>query len=143
MLSATAGGRVLTGGEALGREGWFAAPALVDRVPDGHVLAREEVFGPICLVQDAGSVDEAVEMANGVPYGLATAVYTRDLDRALDVSARLDTGMIKVNSPTSGVDFYLPFGGEKDSSFGPREQGKAAQEFYTSTHTIALGPAGA
>ncbi|WP_424531670.1 aldehyde dehydrogenase family protein [Sphaerisporangium viridialbum] len=142
VVSAAAGGRVLTGGEALDRDGWFAAPTLVDGVPADHVLARDEVFGPICLVQDAGSVDEAVALANGVRYGLASAVYTRDLDRALDVSARLETGLVKVNNPTSGVDFYLPFGGEKDSSYGPREQGKAAQEFYTSTHTVALGPAG-
>lgn len=93
------------------------------------------------MIQDAASVDEAVELANGVRYGLASAVYTGDLDRALDISARLDTGLVKVNAPTSGVDFYLPFGGEKDSSYGGREQGKAAQDFYTSTHTITVGPA--
>ena len=86
--------------------------------------------------------DEAVAVANGVPYGLVGSVFTRDLDRALGLAARLDTGMIRVNAPTSGVDFHAPFGGEKDSSHGPREQGKAAQEFYTSTHTVALGPAG-
>ncbi|MEU9889256.1 aldehyde dehydrogenase family protein [Sphaerisporangium sp. NPDC051011] len=142
VVAAAVGGRALTGGAALDRAGWFAAPTLVDGVPDGHVLACDEVFGPICLVQDAGSVDEAVALANGVRYGLVSAVYTRDLDRALEVSARLDTGLVKVNSPTSGVDFYLPFGGEKDSSYGPREQGKAAQEFYTSTRTVALAPAG-
>ncbi|MET8144238.1 aldehyde dehydrogenase family protein [Sphaerisporangium sp. NPDC005288] len=143
VVASAEGGRVLTGGQALDRDGWFAAPTLVDGVAADHVLARDEVFGPICLVQDAGSVEEAVALANGVPYGLASAVYTRDLDRALEVSSRLESGLVKVNNPTSGVDFYLPFGGEKDSSYGPREQGKAAQEFYTSTHTIALGPAGA
>ncbi|WP_214410774.1 aldehyde dehydrogenase family protein, partial [Sphaerisporangium fuscum] len=142
VVAATVGGRVLTGGDALDRAGWFAAPTLVDGVPDGHVLACDEVFGPICLVQDAGSVDEAVALANGVRYGLASAVYTRDLDRALSVSARLESGLVKVNTPTTGVDFYMPFGGEKDSSYGPREQGKAAQEFYTSTHTVALGLSG-
>ncbi|MDH2430241.1 aldehyde dehydrogenase family protein [Sphaerisporangium sp. TRM90804] len=142
VLSAAAGGRVLAGGEALDRDGWFAAPTLVDGVPGDHVLACDEVFGPICLVQDAGSVEEALALANGVRYGLVSAVYTRDLDRALEVSGRLDTGLVKVNSPTSGVDFYLPFGGEKDSSYGPREQGKAAQEFYTSVRTVTLAPAG-
>ncbi|MFD1120197.1 aldehyde dehydrogenase family protein, partial [Sphaerisporangium aureirubrum] len=142
VISATEGARVLAGGEALARDGWYAAPTLVDGAPADHLLAREEVFGPICLVQDAASVDEAVALANGVRYGLVSAVYTGDLDRALDVSSRLDTGLVKVNNPTSGVDFYLPFGGVKDSSHGPREQGKAAQEFYTSTHTVALGPSG-
>ncbi|GII87584.1 aldehyde dehydrogenase [Sphaerisporangium siamense] len=141
-VAAARGGRVLAGGTALDREGWFAAPTLVDDVPGGHVLAREEVFGPVCLVQDAASVDEAVALANGVRYGLVSAVYTRDLDRALEVSARLDTGLVKVNAPTTGVDFYLPFGGEKDSSHGPREQGKAAQDFYTSIRTVAIAPAG-
>jgi aldehyde dehydrogenase (NAD+) len=142
VVAAPEGARVLTGGEAPARDGWYVAPTLVDDAPAGHLLAREEVFGPICLVQDASSADEAVALANGVRYGLVSAVYTSDLDRALDVSSRLDTGLVKVNTPTSGVDFYLPFGGVKDSSHGPREQGKAAQEFYTSTHTIALAPSG-
>ncbi|MDP9867362.1 aldehyde dehydrogenase (NAD+) [Streptosporangium brasiliense] len=143
-----AGGRVLTGGRAVhslqegGLGGWYVEPTVVDGLPADHRLACEEVFGPICVVQDAASVDEAVALANGVRYGLASAVYTSDLDRALDLSARLDTGLVKVNAPTSGVDFYLPFGGEKDSSYGGREQGKAAQEFYTSTHTITISPAG-
>lgn len=135
--SGGSGGRVLTGGKAL--DGNFVAPTVVDGVPGDHVLACDEVFGPICAIQYAGSVDEAIELANGVAYGLASAVYTRDLAKALNVSGRLDAGLIKVNAPTTGVDFYLPFGGEKASSRGPREQGKAAQDFYTSTHTITLG----
>lgn len=135
------GGRILTGGRSAdGLGGWYAEPTLVDGLPADHPLACEEVFGPICVVQDAASADEAVALANGVRYGLASAVYTRDLDRALDISARLDTGLVKVNAPTSGVDFYLPFGGEKDSSYGGREQGKAAQDFYTSTHTVTISP---
>jgi aldehyde dehydrogenase (NAD+) len=115
---------------------------VVDEIPTDHVLAREEVFGPICAIQHADDIDEAVALANGVAAGLVAAVYTRDLDAALDIGSRLDTGMIKVNAPTAGVDFHLPFGGEKSSSYGPREQGKAAQDFYTSIHTITLAPAG-
>jgi aldehyde dehydrogenase (NAD+) len=83
-----------------------------------------------------------VAISNGVLYGLVTSVFTRDLDAALTVVGGIDTGMIRINQPTSGVDFHAPFGGEKDSSFGPREQGKAAREHYTSTHTITIGPAG-
>ncbi|MEV7008975.1 aldehyde dehydrogenase family protein [Streptosporangium sp. NPDC051022] len=148
-----AGGRILTGGRIPGSarraggaatdwggSGWYVEPTVVDGLPADHPLAREEVFGPICVVQDASSADEAVALANGVRHGLASAVYTRDLDRALDLGARLDTGLIKVNAPTSGVDFYLPFGGEKESGYGGREQGKAAQEFYTSSHTITISP---
>jgi acyl-CoA reductase-like NAD-dependent aldehyde dehydrogenase len=137
-----AGGRTLTGGRAGDGAGWFVAPTLVDRLPPDARLAQEEVFGPIAVVLPAADEDEAVAVANGVRYGLVTSVFTRDLDRALAVAARLDTGMIRVNAPTSGVDFHAPFGGEKDSSFGPREQGKVAREFYTSTRTITILPEG-
>ena len=138
VVAATAGVKVLTGGMALDREGWFVRPTVVDEPPADHVLARDEVFGPICAIQRADDVDAAVALANGVAAGLVSAVHTRDLDAALDIGSRLDTGMIKVNAPTAGVDFHLPFGGEKASGYGPREQGKAAQDFYTSTHTITL-----
>jgi acyl-CoA reductase-like NAD-dependent aldehyde dehydrogenase len=77
-----------------------------------------------------------------VEHGLAAGVYTRDLSAALTVSDALEAGLVKVNAPTTGVDFYLPFGGEKASSLGLREQGKAAQEFYTSLHTVTLAPSG-
>jgi acyl-CoA reductase-like NAD-dependent aldehyde dehydrogenase len=70
-----------------------------------------------------------------------TSIFTGDLDAVLSVAEGVDTGMIRINQPTSGVDFHAPFGGEKQSSFGPREQGKAAREHYTSTHTITIGPA--
>ncbi|MBB2915224.1 aldehyde dehydrogenase (NAD+) [Streptosporangium becharense] len=145
--AARAGGRILAGGRAVrgpGADGggWYVEPTVVDGLPAGHPLLCEEVFGPICAIQDAGSVDEAVALANGVRYGLASAVYTTDLDRALDVSDRLETGLVKVNAPTSGVDFHLPFGGEKDSGYGAKEQGKAAQEFYTSLRTVTIAPAG-
>jgi alpha-ketoglutaric semialdehyde dehydrogenase len=68
-------------------------------------------------------------------------VYTADLDVALRVTDALAAGQLKVNAPTTGVDFYLPFGGERDSSCGTREQGKAAQEFYTALHTVTIAPA--
>ena len=88
-------------------------------------------------------MDEAVRIANGVRYGLVTSVHGRDLDRLLAATERLDTGLIKVNAPTSGVDFYTPFGGEKDSSYGPREQGMAALGFYSTTRTITIAAHGA
>jgi aldehyde dehydrogenase (NAD+) len=136
----TQGGRVLTGGGNAGSTGWFAAPTLVEGVPAHHTLACEEVFGPIALLQGAATLEEAISKANGVPHGLVAAVYTADLTAALRASDELEAGLVKVNAPTTGVDFYLPFGGEKSSSIGPREQGKAAQDFYTSTHTITVSP---
>jgi aldehyde dehydrogenase (NAD+) len=140
--AAAAGGRLLTGGAAGPGAGWFVAPTLVDGLDPGARLAQEEVFGPIAVVLAAADEDEAVRLANGVRYGLVGSVFTGDLDRALRLAARLDTGMIRVNAPTSGVDYLAPFGGEKDSSFGPREQGKAARDFYTSTRTITILPQG-
>jgi alpha-ketoglutaric semialdehyde dehydrogenase len=140
--AAAAGGRLLTGGRAGEGGGWFVAPTLVDRLAPDARLAQEEVFGPITVVLAVADEDEAVRVANGVRYGLVGSVFTGDLDRALGLAARLDTGMIRVNAPTSGVDYLAPFGGEKDSSFGPREQGKAARDFYTSTRTITMLPAG-
>jgi alpha-ketoglutaric semialdehyde dehydrogenase len=140
--AAAGGGRLLTGGAAGDGAGWFVAPTVVDRLDPDARLAQEEVFGPIAVVLAVADEDEAVRVANGVRYGLVGSVFTRDLDRALHLAARLDTGMIRVNAPTSGVDYLAPFGGEKDSSFGPREQGKAARDFYTSTRTITILPAG-
>jgi aldehyde dehydrogenase (NAD+) len=137
-----AGGMVATGGKAPDGDGWFVLPTVVTGVgPDARV-AQEEVFGPISVVLRAADADEAAAIANGVPYGLVTSVFTRDLDRALDLVAALDTGMVRVNQPTAGVDFHAPFGGEKQSSAGPREQGKYARELYTSVRTVSIAPAG-
>ena len=138
--AAAAGGRLLTGGTAGDGGGWFVAPTLVDGLAPDARLAQEEVFGPIAVVLAVADEDEAVRVANGVRYGLVGSVFTGDLDRALGLAARLDTGMIRVNAPTSGVDYLAPFGGEKDSSYGPREQGKAARDLYTSTRTITVLP---
>jgi alpha-ketoglutaric semialdehyde dehydrogenase len=134
------GARVLTGGGALGGDGWFLAPTLVSDVGRGGELAREEVFGPLCALFTANDVDDAVQMANATRYGLVAAVFTRDLGMALDVANRLDAGLVRVNAPTTGVDFHAPFGGDKESGLGPREQGRAAREFYTTTATVTIAP---
>src|SRR5665648_480051 len=84
--------------------------------------------------------DHAVRITNGVRHRLVTALFTADLGQALDLSTRFDTGMVKVNAPTTGVDFHAPFGGDKASSYGPREQGTAGPQFYTRTTTVTLTP---
>ncbi|MCW7941494.1 aldehyde dehydrogenase [Streptomyces hygroscopicus] len=124
-----------------GADGWYAAPALVEKVPPGHRLLREEVFGPLAALLPAGDLAHAVRITNSVPYGLVTSVHTASLDAALHGLDHLDTGMIRVNAPSTGVDFHLPFGGAKASSHGPREQGRAALAFYTSDRTYTLAPA--
>ncbi|WP_137992361.1 aldehyde dehydrogenase family protein [Streptomyces vilmorinianum] len=132
---------VLAGGTMPAGPGWYAAPTLVEKAAADHRLLREEVFGPIAALLSADDLAEAVRITNSVPYGLVTSVHTADLDTALHGLDALDTGMIRINAPSSGVDFHLPFGGAKESSHGPREQGRAALEFYTSSRTYTLSPA--
>ncbi|MGW1200247.1 aldehyde dehydrogenase family protein, partial [Streptomyces sp. NPDC002536] len=136
------GAVVLAGGSVPDGPGWYAAPVLVEKVPPGHRLLHEEVFGPVAALLPADDLAEAVRIGNSVPYGLVTSVHTADLDAALHGLDRLDTGMIRINAPTTGVDFHLPFGGTKSSGHGPREQGRAALEFYASSRTYTLSPAG-
>jgi len=134
------GGRVLAGGTDPGGDGWYAAPIVVDGLGPDTRLAREETFGPFVAVLPILDVAAAVEICNAVPYGLVSSVHGQDLEPLLRAVAGLDTGLIKVNAPTTGVDFYAPFGGEKASSSGPREQGKAGMAFYSSVRTITLAP---
>jgi aldehyde dehydrogenase (NAD+) len=136
-----AGGRVLTGGDALDRSGWYVAPTVADSLPPDHLLECDEVFGPICAISSVSSLDDAITAANNVRQGLVAGVYTADLAAALRASHALAAGMVKVNAPTAGVDFYLPFGGIKDSGYGGKEQGKAAVDIFTSSHTVTIAPA--
>ena len=94
----------------------------------------------MAAVLRAGSEQEAVAIANAVRFGLVAAVFTSDLGRALRLAGRLEAGMVRVNAPTSGVDFHAPFGGAKESSYGPREQGLAARAFYTESQTVLIMP---
>src|SRR5215471_3839786 len=137
---AAAGGRVLAGGTALDAPGYYLAPTLVELGAPAGPLATEEVFAPVAAVLRVPSAEAAVEIANGVRYGLVASVFTQDLGRALTLTERLDAGMVRVNAPTSGVDFQAPFGGAKQSSYGPREQGLAARDFYTETRTVTIVP---
>ena len=120
---ADSGGRVITGGAALDAPGYYLAPTLVELDQPAGPLATEEVFAPVAALIRAKSADEAVSIANAVRYGLVAAVFTSDLGGALRLTRQLEAGMIRVNAPTSGVDFQAPFGGAKESSYGPREQG--------------------
>jgi acyl-CoA reductase-like NAD-dependent aldehyde dehydrogenase len=137
-----AGGRILTGGRALRSDGFFVGPKLIDGLSPDARLAQEEVFGPLALVLAARDDADALRIANGVAYGLSAAVFTTDLDRALAASGQLEAGMVRVNGPTTGADYWAPFGGTKASSNGPREQGKSAREFYTWTQTLTISPSG-
>lgn len=136
----SAGGRVLHGGGVPDVEGWYVTPTVLDGVHPAHPVAQEETFGPLVVVQPAADVDEAVRLAEGVRYGLVTSIHGRDLGQLLAAVRGVQTGLVKVNAPTTGVDFWAPFGGERDSSYGQREQGLAALDFYASTRTVTLAP---
>ena len=135
-----AGGRLLTGGGALPGDGYFMEPTLVGDLEPGSYLCQEEVFAPVAAVLAARDLDQAVEIANGVRFGLVSSVYTSDLDQAMRAVGRLGTGLVRVNAPTSGVDFYAPFGGAGASGYGMKEQGKAAVHFYTRSQTVTIAP---
>ncbi|WP_407697737.1 aldehyde dehydrogenase family protein [Streptomyces kaniharaensis] len=143
VASAVGGGAtVLTGGRVPERDGWYVEPTLLGGVPAEHPLAREEFFGPIAVLHAAADLDEAIALANDTPHSLSTSVHSRSLDVALAAADRLDAGMIRINAPSSGVDFHLPFGGAKGASHGEREQGQAALDFYAVSRTISVLPGG-
>ncbi|WP_033212837.1 aldehyde dehydrogenase family protein [Kitasatospora phosalacinea] len=141
--TARAGGAtVLAGGAEAERTGWFLGPTLLAGVPAGHPLLAEEFFGPLAVLLPAADLDEAVALANDTRHSLSASVHSRSLEVALAAADRLDAGMIRINAPSSGVDFHLPFGGAKGASYGPREQGRAALDFYTASRTVSVLPAG-
>jgi aldehyde dehydrogenase (NAD+) len=126
------------GCDVLDRSGYFAMPTLVETEDRDHPLLNEEVFGPIAAVFPVESVAAAFEVADAGPYGLVTSIYTNDLAAALAAVRASTTGLLRVNQPTTGVDLHLPFGGQRASSHGPREQGRIARDHYTWLQTVSL-----
>jgi aldehyde dehydrogenase (NAD+) len=117
--------------------GYFIEPTLLDRVARGTALEQEEIFGPVLTVTTFGSVEEAIAVANGTPYGLVTGVWTRDLSKALMVATAVKSGQIRVNSYSVEGSIGLPFGGYKRSGFG-REQGVEAIANYTQIKNVMI-----
>ncbi|MGY2066535.1 aldehyde dehydrogenase family protein [Blastococcus sp. SYSU DS0619] len=137
-----AGGSAFPGGSLA--DGWFMAPTVLELPSTDLELWREELFGPVVGVVRARDTAEAFELANDSAFGLSAAVFTNDLSRALDAVDEIDVGMLHVNSETAGADPHVPFGGTKQSGYGPKEQGRASREFFTHTTTVYLrggGPA--
>ena len=124
------------GGEPLQRAtlGHFMSPALFLARPE-HRVARDEIFGPVACVLRADDYEHALDLANDTPFGLCAGICTTSLARATHFKRHARVGMTMVNLPTAGVDYHVPFGGRKASSYGPREQGRHAAEFYTTVKT--------
>ena len=131
------GGELAWGGERLNRDtkGHFLSPALFVNTKNDMRINREEVFGPVASVIKVGSYDEALAVANDTAFGLSSGIFTTSLKYATDFRKKSAAGMVMVNLPTAGVDYHVPFGGRKGSSYGAREQGRHAADFYTSIKT--------
>lgn len=131
------GAKLVTGGERLNREtpGYYLKPALFTEATNQMRISREEIFGPVASVIRVKDYDEALAVANDTPYGLSSGIATTSLKYATHFKRNAEAGMVMVNLPTAGVDFHVPFGGRKGSSFGSREQGKYANEFFTTVKT--------
>ncbi|MDQ7261865.1 aldehyde dehydrogenase family protein [Paracoccus sp. PS-1] len=125
------------GGERLelDKPGFYQAPALFLNTTNGARINREEIFGPCASVIKVEDFDEALAAANDTEFGLSAGICTGSLKHASEFRRRVEAGMVMVNLPTAGVDYHVPFGGRKGSSFGPREQGRYAAEFYTVVKT--------
>ncbi len=130
------GGKRLTGGGY--DKGYFVEPTVFGDVKPEHTIAREEIFGPVLAVMRAKDFDDAMRIANDIPFGLSSSIQTTNLSRAMDYVYRAEAGLLTINLPSAGVEYQLPFGGTKDSSFGPKEQGPAALDFYSDFKTVYL-----
>ncbi len=131
------GAELAWGGERLNRDtkGHYLSPALFVGTKNGMRINREEVFGPVASVIKVDSYDEALSVANDTAFGLSSGIITTSLKHAGDFRKKSAAGMVMVNLATAGVDYHVPFGGRKGSSYGAREQGRHAVDFYTSIKT--------
>jgi alpha-ketoglutaric semialdehyde dehydrogenase len=119
-------------------KGYFVEPTIFADVEERMTIAQEEIFGPVLAVMRAKNFDDAMRIANNIPFGLSSSIQTTNLSRVFDYVYKMETGLLTVNLPSAGVEYQLPFGGTKESSFGPKEQGPAALEFYSDYKTVYL-----
>jgi aldehyde dehydrogenase (NAD+) len=142
QIGQTEGAKLLVGGHRLEggpyAKGWFFAPTVFGDCTPTMRIAQEEIFGPVVCLIPVESFEQAVDVANGVPYGLSASIYTRNVNRALQAVRDMYTGIVYVNAPTIGAETHLPFGGTKQTGNGHREAGVAAIDFYTEWKTIYI-----
>ena len=136
------GARLVRGGERLTRatDGYYMAPAIFADSSPAMRINREEIFGPVASIIRVRDYDEALAVANDTPFGLSAGIVTTSLKHASHFKRNSSSGLVMVNLPTAGLDYHVPFGGRKKSSYGPREQGPYAKEFYTVVKTAYTAP---
>ncbi len=136
------GAKLLCGGDRLDSgvhaKGWFHTPTVFGDCSPKMRVAQEEIFGPVVSVIPIDSFERAIEVANGVPYGLSASIYTRNVNRAFQATRDLYTGIVYVNAPTIGAETHLPFGGTKQTGNGHREAAIAAIDFFTEWKTVYI-----
>ncbi|MFD1706427.1 alpha-ketoglutaric semialdehyde dehydrogenase GucD [Siminovitchia sediminis] len=130
------GGKALTGPEY--DQGFYIEPTIFEGVSPEMTLAREEIFGPVIALMEVSNFEEAIEMANDTKYGLSASIFTKDLNHIMEFMDEIETGLVRVNAESAGVEYQAPFGGMKSSSSGAREQGEAAKEFFTQIKTVFI-----
>jgi aldehyde dehydrogenase (NAD+) len=139
-LAKQEGAAVVTGGKRPAAPalagGWFYEPTVLAGVKPGMRVEQEEIFGPVLSVIKVGSLDEGIRVNNDVPYGLSSALYTRDVNAAFRAMLELDNGITYVNAPTIGAEAHLPFGGVKQTGNGHREGGWEVYDFYSETKVV-------
>jgi aldehyde dehydrogenase (NAD+) len=135
-------GEPLCGGRRLAGpgydQGFFVEPTVFAGVAEDAVIAREEIFGPVLAIMKANDFQDAMRIANSSEFGLSASLQTTNLSRMFEYVYGMEAGLLTVNLPSAGVEYQLPFGGTKDSSFGPKEQGPAAVEFYSDYKTVYI-----
>jgi acyl-CoA reductase-like NAD-dependent aldehyde dehydrogenase len=136
------GAKLLTGGKRLDggayAKGWFHEPTVFGDCAPKMRIAQEEIFGPVVSVIPVDNFDQAIEVANGVQYGLSASIYTRNVNQAFAAMRDLYTGIVYVNAPTIGAETHLPFGGTKQTGNGHREAAIAAIDFFTEWKTMYI-----
>ncbi len=133
------GAQLLVGGGIARSGGFYVQPTVFDGVETGMRIAQEEIFGPVVCIIRAKNVDDAIEKANGIGFGLSAGIVTNDMHKALTFADRIDAGVVKINEPTTGLAAHMPFGGFKHSSANTfKEQGGSAIDFYTRVKTVYL-----
>jgi aldehyde dehydrogenase (NAD+) len=134
------GAKLLCGGHRLEsgsyQHGWFLEPTVFSDVDPKMRIAQEEIFGPVVSIIPCDGLEHAIEIANGVQYGLSSSIYTRDVNRAFKAMRDLFAGITYINAPTIGAEVHLPFGGTKSTGNGHREGGLGAIEFYTEWKSV-------
>jgi aldehyde dehydrogenase (NAD+) len=132
------GAQILYSAEAPSGGGYFLGPTIVTGLPAGHDVCQHELFGPVIALVPVDGMEEAIALANQLPYGLASSVYTRDVAKAMRYSETMESGLLHINCATTVSELQMPYGGLKESGHGGREMGRYGLEFFTELQAVYL-----